>query len=105
MSRDDDEFYQSARERLFPKLKGSVLSITIAGDPDPKLCLELGASILFDKPIIVLVPPGYKVPANLTRVASAIVEGDAQDGATKQRLQDAIERVLANDSRTKGALQ
>lgn len=98
---DEDEFFQSARDNLFPKLKTSALSITIMAEPDPKLCMELGASILFDKPIIALVPPGQRVPANLRRVASAIVEGDMKDPATKQRLQDAITRVLANDRRVK----
>jgi hypothetical protein len=99
--RDDDEFYEHARNDLFPKMKESVLSIVIAQDPDPKLCLELGAAILFDKPIVVLVPVGEKLPSNLARLASAVVQGDVKNDVTKQRLEAAISKVIANDKRTK----
>lgn len=101
MSRDEDEFYRSARNEMFPKLKESVLSVVIAADPDPKLCLEIGAAILFDKPIVVLVPDGRKIPSNLSRIASAIVQGDAGNAKVQKRLQDAISRVIANDRRVK----
>jgi hypothetical protein len=97
----EDEFYRQAREGLFPKMKDSALSITIVGDPDPKLCMELGAAILFDKPIVVIVPEGKKLSANLSRVASAVVQGDVRQPKVKQRLQDAILRVIANDKRVK----
>lgn len=101
MSRDEDEFYRSARNEMFPKLKESVLSVVIAADPDPKLCLEIGAAILFDKPIVVLVPDGRKIPSNLSRIASAIVQGDAGNAKVQKRLQDAISQVIANDRRVK----
>ena len=102
MASDEDEFFRHSREEMFPKMKGSAISITLAhDDPDPKLCMELGAAILFDKPIICVVLPGRKVANNLRRVASAIVEGSMDDPKTKQRLQDAISNVLANDVRTK----
>ena len=94
-----DEFFQSARDEMFPKMRGAAFSIVLAGDPDPKLCMELGAAILFDKPIIAMVPAGRKLPANLARVASAVVQGDIRDDVTKQRLQEAISRVLSNDKR------
>ena len=57
--------------------------------------------ILFDKPIIVLVPRGERVPANLKRVAAAIVEGDPKDPGTFERLQDAIRSVKENDRRSR----
>lgn len=95
-----DEFLEHARKEMFPMLKGSVMSLIIASDePDPKLCLELGAAILFDKPLIVLVPPGKHVPANLKRVASVIVEGDFNNPRTKEKLARALRAVVANDTR------
>jgi len=94
-------YLRRAEREVFPKMKASTISLAIAGDPDPKLCLELGAMILFDKPIIVLVPNGRQVPANLKRVASAIVHGDMSDPTTTQRLQKAIGDVLRNDVRSK----
>lgn len=93
-------YLRRAQEEMFPKLESSAISVTIlSGKPDPKLCLELGASILFDKPIIVLVPDDTPVPANLKRCASAIVEGNPRDPATLDRLRRAIDQVLKNDRR------
>ena len=96
-------YFRHAKDYLFPKLKGSALSLTILnGDPDPKLCLEIGAAIMFDKPLIVLVPNGTPIPANLKRLAAAIVQGDPlTDSGVYDRLQQAIKEVLANDQRTK----
>jgi|SRR6185312_3703550 len=98
-----DEFFKHAREVMFPMMKSSALSVTIVppadADPDPKLCMEVGAAILFDKPIILMLPPGRTVPANLRRIASAIVQGDINDPTLQQRLNDAISNVLKNDVR------
>ncbi len=100
-------YLEHARREMFPKLKDSVISITIApgDDPDPKICLELGAAILFDKPIIIVCPPGRPISANLKRVANAIVVGDMSDPTTGERMHEAIERVMANDARAKGPKQ
>lgn len=84
---------------MFPKMKDSALTVIIAGEPDPKLCLELGAAILFDKPLIVAVPRGSKVSSNLKRVASAIVELDMNDPSSQDKLQQALTQVLAKDKR------
>lgn len=97
----EDEFFRRAREDLFPKMKGAALSIVIAADPDPKLCMELGAAILLDKPIVVVVPEGQKLPTNLSRIASAIVQGDISQSKGKKQLQEAITRVIKNDKRMK----
>jgi hypothetical protein len=39
----------SAQEML-AKMKQSAMSIMILAEPDAKLCVELGAAILYDKP-------------------------------------------------------
>lgn len=98
---NEDEFFKHAKDALFPKLKDSALSLTIVSDnPDPKLCMELGAAILFDKPLILLVLDAEtKISANLKRVASAIIVGNPRDPATQKAMQEAITNVLANDKR------
>ena len=102
---DDPEaqaFLEHSKKDMMPKMKESAMSITIFHpDPDPKLCVELGAAILYDKPLIILVPPGRIVPNNLRRVASAIVEGDIDDPAVQQKMQQAIDHVYKNDRRAK----
>jgi hypothetical protein len=101
---DDDwmnDFFRHAEEDMLPKMKESALSIAIFGKPDAKLCMEIGAAVLFDKPIIVVAAPDMVIPANLKRVASAIVIGSPSDPATGQQLRDALTAVMENDARTK----
>lgn len=101
----EQEYYDRARRDLFPKVRESAISLHInSKDPDPKICMELGAMILFDKPIIVLVRPDEPVSANLRRVASAIVEGDENDPTLQNRLQKTIKDVLEGDRRTKTSM-
>jgi len=38
-----DDYLEHARREMFPKMKASAFSLVIVGDPDPKLCLEIGA--------------------------------------------------------------
>ena len=99
MDSDEEKFFAQAKQELFPKLKGAALSLTILGEPDPKLCMELGAAILFDKPLIVIVPPGTNCPANLKRVAGVIIEGDMNTPGMMEKVTSAIRSVTANDKR------
>lgn len=70
------------RRELVPKLEESAVSLTIyTGKMDVKLAVELGAAVLLDKPIILMVEPGTKVPERLVRVADRILEADLNDPA------------------------
>jgi hypothetical protein len=100
--KDYDRWLKRARDEMFPKLKDSAMQISIlTGDPDPKMCVELGAAILFDKPIIVWVPRDMKVPVNLKRVATHIIQGDVNDPSDVEELKRAIRDVRENDARAK----
>lgn len=94
--RQMEKYFEHARRNLFPKLKRSAMTITILGDqdPDPKICLELGASILYEKPIVLLAVKGAIIPDALRRVAERIVEVDALDDNARQRLAEAVEETL-----------
>ena len=94
-------YLSHAESGLFQKIKASAVGLTIAGNPDPKICLELGAMILLDKPIIVCVPEGRTVSANLKRVASAIVYGNPADEKTGRQLNEALRSVMDNDTRSR----
>lgn len=98
-----DEFFQQAKDEMFPKMEASAFALAILDTPTPKLCMELGAAVLFDKPLILIVTdPEMKIPANLKRVASAIVVGHPSDPAIQKQLQDAMTAVIENDARVKG---
>jgi hypothetical protein len=58
---------QRARIQLIPKLEASALTMMLvpSGDPDIKIAVELGLSILMDKPLILVLEPGQQIPQRL----------------------------------------
>jgi hypothetical protein len=90
-----DDYLDHARREMFPKMKASAISIVCAGEPDPKLCLELGAAIMFDKPIIVLAPPGCKIPLSLRTIAHKVIEDvKPNDADSARRIQSAMQELM-----------
>jgi len=95
---DEDAFFEHARREMFPKMASSACVISIlSATPDPKLCLELGAALLFDKPIIaVTIGEGFPIPARLRRLFVEHVHIDddesLSEGPGAARLQAAIGR-------------
>ena len=74
----------------------SAVAVSLVSDQlDPKLAIETGYMILMDKPIILAVTPGSKIPSKLALVADEIVEMDMSDPKFSDRLREAIERVAA----------
>jgi len=74
----------------------SAASITLwpnDGEPDAKIAVELGFTLLLGKPLILLVPNGSTaVPEHLASLAQAIIEYDSLDDPT---LGDRIAAELA----------
>lgn len=106
MSKDEDgdpfndpewlAYAEDVKARLVPMVKDSALTMALysGGDPDPKQAIEFGYMVLLDKPIILTVTPGAKVPDKVARVADEIVEADFDDAeGTAVRIREASERV------------
>lgn len=91
------------RSDLVPKLEGSGAVVSIVpsdgGEGDVKFWVELGASIMLDKPIVVVVAKGQPVPAKLRLVADEVVEIQSWDevSADEGPIREAIMRVLPDD--------
>jgi hypothetical protein len=98
----EDPEYQAwekhVRDVVVPVLEGTAVTITLIprGRTDVKFAVELGMSIMLDKPIIALVQPGMSIPSGLAAVAAEIVEVDiAKDPAGAQRsITEAFGRVM-----------
>lgn len=90
------DYAARARRELLPKLEesGCALMMTPSGPSDVKFAVELGFSIMLDKPIIAVVSPGTHVPPKLRRVADRIIEGDIEDGTLAARINEAVREVL-----------
>lgn len=74
-----NDFVKHFREDALGKIYGSALTISLVPgeDFDVKFAVELGASIMLDKPIVAVAVDGRNVPPGLRRVAHAVVELDA----------------------------
>ena len=90
------DFLFRAERDMFPKMKASVMSLVIgAENADAKLALEVGAAVLFDKPLLVIVPKGRVIPQGLRKVATLIVEDfDFAAPDSQARLQRAVETMM-----------
>jgi hypothetical protein len=93
--REFQDYFDRARRELFPKMAGSAFCLSIVGTPDPKLCMEIGAAILFNKPIMLVIPRGRTIPLSLRTIAHEIVEIDGmEDAASKDRITAAVKRMI-----------
>jgi hypothetical protein len=91
------DLQETANRDLFPKLRNSRFTIgLIDGQLDVKLCLEVGASLLMDKPLILIVKRNtFLIPAKLRSMADAVIEFDSfQDVEVRRQIEEAIQRVL-----------
>jgi hypothetical protein len=95
--RNDPEFIAwetHVREEVLPKMQASALTVSIApdGKPDIKYAVELGMSLMLDKPIIIVTEPGQAIPARLRRVADKVIEVDWRNDprAGQEAISDAI---------------
>jgi hypothetical protein len=86
------DFLDQATQDALPKIRNSAVTLQIApGDePDAKIAVELGFSLLLDKPIVVVVPEGRTVPEHLRRVADAVIPWDDDKDVMAKRVQDAL---------------
>lgn len=91
-------YAEHALTDLVPKLQDSSVTVSLVprSETDIKFALETGMSIMLDKPIILVISPGTKVPDKLRKVADAIIETDGigTDPTFHARLGAAIERVV-----------
>lgn len=68
---------------------------TDAEHADAKLAVELGYSILLDKPLIVLVPPDRPISKRLRKVADVIVDADITTEEGRVAVQEGMNRINA----------
>lgn len=80
---------------VLPHLEGSKIAVvTYAGKREPKMALEIGYSILLNKPIVVIHMPGVSVPPELSRVAHSVIEGNTFTELGRRALAARLKRVV-----------
>jgi hypothetical protein len=92
---EDIQFQKVVTEGLVPKLAKSNYAVAVCPTAedriDAKFCVELGAMIMLDKPIIAVVDPDVSVPRKLEQVADKIVHADVSTEAGRAVLMEAIQ--------------
>jgi len=81
---------------MAPKLAHSATTISLVpdGEGDVKFWVELGASIMLDKPIIAVVIGDTPIPAKLNRIADEIIRlPDGFDSGAGPAIAAAVRRV------------
>lgn len=89
-----DAFVDHFRRDAVEKIAGSgvFLSLVPRFDHfDVKFAAELGAAIMFDKPLIVVTMPGAEIPRKLRDIADWVIQTDIDT----QEGRDALAHALA----------
>lgn len=89
-------FEARAHEELVPMLRnsGSVVQLVPKGDSDIKFAVELGLSIMMDKPILAIVDPDTEAPPKLLKIADKVIEADLDTADGHAKVQDEIKAFL-----------
>jgi hypothetical protein len=85
-------------KNLIPKIEGSNIFVSLTPSDkfktDVKFAVELGFAIMYNKPIIAVVPPGTEVPEKLIKVADRIVELDLNMEDSRRRLMEVLKEMI-----------
>lgn len=88
-------------DEVVPMIDQSTVFVSLVptSEVDIKFAVEMGLALMMDKPIIVAVSPGVRVPAKLLGIADAVVEFDpSQPDATQARLHEAFRQIVDDRS-------
>lgn len=91
-----DKFVANFREDALMKMTNSAFVAQLVpgkGSFDVKFAVELGASIMLDKPILAILLPGTEIPEKLRLIADEIVEADLDTEDGRQLVQEAFRRM------------
>jgi hypothetical protein len=95
---DWEDWSRRVRRELIPRLQNTRVMLNMVPenslDADVKYAVELGLAIMLNKPIILLVQPGTRVPERLVRVADRIIEADMHDPIVRVQVADRIKAAL-----------
>ena len=95
------DYTERFRTQVVPKLLSSSFMIQVGeGIPEKvtndviQTATELGVMLLLNKPLIILVPPGYRLSSALRRAAAIVLDNfDVADDACQDRLAEAIKTL------------
>ena len=99
LERDFDPYLKHFEQEVLPHMMTSNVVVAILTDGiDSKICLEIGAAVLLDKPLLILTTAATLVPERLRRIADRImVVGDKGTWKSEEahaRILQAISEIM-----------
>jgi nucleoside 2-deoxyribosyltransferase len=92
-----DQWVQAVRTKLIPQLERSDVVVSLVpadGEGDVKYAVELGLSVLMDKPIIAIIRPGTPVANKLVLVADRILELQDSDFNDPEKIRQRVATAM-----------
>lgn len=76
-----EEFLERARKSgMIDALRSSAFVISVgASRPDLQIALQIGVALLWDKPLLIVLRRGEKVPQRLLNLADEVVQFESDD--------------------------
>jgi hypothetical protein len=94
--REWDDLVDHCRRELVGMIDKSAFVMSLVPDPDEvdvKFAIELGLSIMLDKPIVAVALPGATIPAQLRRVAARVITADIDTEAGQRQVALALTQM------------
>lgn len=96
-----NEYSERFRTEALPKMLDSSIFLSISsqvGEFDVKQATELGAMLLIDKPLLLLVPKDREIGVRLRRAADIVLDNfDVKDAGSQERLMAAMNALKRVD--------
>src|SRR5215467_4087819 len=109
MSSDEmlDVMLKQFEVEIIPQIEQAHAStVLFSGTIDAKLCLEVGAIALLNKPLLLIVLKGSNPPLNLMMLATKIIQVESMKELIdddKHEIQNAITEIIAKAKKDKEA--
>lgn len=102
-SADGRRFVQRIRAELIPKMADSAVITMIAPDIgaefDVDFAVQIGAAVLLEKPLLVLLPEGRTPPPKLARIADRIITVDLDSARGQQNVETELKKFFTDFAR------
>jgi hypothetical protein len=96
------DYSQHFRREVVPKLLDSAVFMSIGtevGVFDVKQATEVGAALMMDKPIMIVVPKGRRIGERLRRAADIVIDNwEPNDPASQLEMTAALHRLVPDQT-------
>lgn len=99
-SKEAQDWIKHCAQEMIPKMADSAICVSLVtgnSAKDIKFCVELGAMIMMDKPVVVVATEGQTISKKLAAVADEIVflpAGDPHGQEAAQRISAVISKLV-----------